>query len=176
MRCKFLSIIQMRKRAFSGIIVLAGLMGYSLLTNVAFMTAEPSPFQLQPVWELRARAVADSCGYRFRSGSELSTKFFTNFPFIIGHVFDPCFWVPPTLDKMTRTEYEFLMNHLLVSEKTKLIFCYIPKVGCSNWKRILSTIEGHQVRKLAKYTRREQAFMVGEFNSRETFWTIKKSF
>ena len=67
---RILSIIQMRKRAFSGIIVLAGLMGYSLLTNVAFMTAEPSPFQLQPVWELRARAVADSCGYRFRSGSE----------------------------------------------------------------------------------------------------------
>jgi len=129
----------MRRKAFSGILVLAGLMGYSLLTNVAFLNqSEPSPFQLQPVWELRARAVADSCGYRFRA--------------------------PPTLDKMTRTEYEFLMNHLLVSEKTKLIFCYIPKVGCSNWKRILSTIEGHDVRKLAKYSRREQAFMVCQRN------------
>ena len=34
------------------------------------------------------------------------------------------------------------LNHLLVLDSHKLIYCYIPKVGCTNWKRILLVLQG----------------------------------
>ena len=35
-----------------------------------------------------------------------------------------------------------LFHHLLVNEEHKVIYCYIPKVGCSNIKRILLVMQG----------------------------------
>ncbi|XP_071787175.1 carbohydrate sulfotransferase 11-like [Asterias amurensis] len=34
------------------------------------------------------------------------------------------------------------LSHLLVLDKQKLIYCYIPKVGCTNWKRIFLVAKG----------------------------------
>ncbi|XP_022103204.1 carbohydrate sulfotransferase 11-like [Acanthaster planci] len=34
------------------------------------------------------------------------------------------------------------MNHFLVSDSHRLIYCYIPKVGCTNWKRVLLVLGG----------------------------------
>ena len=56
------------------------------------------------------------------------------------------------------------MQHLLVSEKTKLIYCYVPKVGCSNWKRLLSEYEGHSVKRLFHYSTHEQNFMLTHYH------------
>ena len=33
-------------------------------------------------------------------------------------------------------------KHIYVIEEQKLLFCYIPKVGCSNWKRVLMVLDG----------------------------------
>ncbi|XP_072166119.1 carbohydrate sulfotransferase 11-like [Diadema setosum] len=38
----------------------------------------------------------------------------------------------------------FSLKHLLVLEKHKLIYCLVPKVGCSNWKRILMVLDGQR--------------------------------
>ncbi|XP_072028846.1 carbohydrate sulfotransferase 11-like [Amphiura filiformis] len=39
--------------------------------------------------------------------------------------------------------YDDTQRHIYVVDKYKLMFCYIPKVGCSNWKRILMILEDH---------------------------------
>eukprot|EP00057_Strongylocentrotus_purpuratus_P017756 XP_011672230.1 PREDICTED: carbohydrate sulfotransferase 11 isoform X3 [Strongylocentrotus purpuratus] len=38
--------------------------------------------------------------------------------------------------------YKDTYRHIYVIEEQKLLFCYIPKVGCSNWKRVLMVLDG----------------------------------
>ncbi|XP_071481821.1 carbohydrate sulfotransferase 11-like [Diadema antillarum] len=41
--------------------------------------------------------------------------------------------------------YRDTLSHVFVLDKQKLLFCYVPKVGCSNWKRILMVLSGRKV-------------------------------
>ena len=34
-----------------------------------------------------------------------------------------------------------LLGHLIVNDKYKVIYCYIPKVACSQWKRVFLDLE-----------------------------------
>lgn len=44
--------------------------------------------------------------------------------------------------------------HIYVNDRHKLLFCYIPKVGCSNWKRVLMILAGKN-KTLEEITSRE---------------------
>ena len=35
-----------------------------------------------------------------------------------------------------------LYRHLLYDDSKKIIFCYVPKAGCSNWKRLFAVLNG----------------------------------
>jgi hypothetical protein len=37
---------------------------------------------------------------------------------------------------------DYTYKHLLYDDNKKIIFCYIPKVGCSNWKRMFVVLNG----------------------------------
>ncbi|XP_068243569.1 carbohydrate sulfotransferase 8-like [Palaemon carinicauda] len=34
------------------------------------------------------------------------------------------------------------MNHLLVDDKHRVIYCFLPKVGCTNWKKVFMILSG----------------------------------
>ena len=41
-----------------------------------------------------------------------------------------------------RNRRDGLYQHLLYDDSKKIIFCYVPKAGCSNWKRMFAVLKG----------------------------------
>ncbi|XP_020895323.2 carbohydrate sulfotransferase 11-like [Exaiptasia diaphana] len=52
---------------------------------------------------------------------------------------------PKSLFPRGSTRFEvpsYLFRNIIVSDKHNLLYCYIPKVACSNWKRVLMVLNG----------------------------------
>ena len=48
-------------------------------------------------------------------------------------------------DFLSLTERKILAKHILVNDEHKFLFCYVPKVASSNWKRVLMVLEGEAI-------------------------------
>ena len=48
-------------------------------------------------------------------------------------------------DFLSLTERKILAKHILVNDEHKFLFCFVPKVASSNWKRVLMVLEGEAI-------------------------------
>lgn len=48
-------------------------------------------------------------------------------------------------DTLSVTEKQILAKHIIVNDEHKFLFCSVPKVACSNWKRVLMVLEGDAI-------------------------------
>ncbi|XP_070553088.1 carbohydrate sulfotransferase 14-like [Ptychodera flava] len=48
-----------------------------------------------------------------------------------------------SVQTLTPAEKRVLYQHILVNDKFKFLYCFVPKVACSNWKRVLKVIDGY---------------------------------
>ncbi|XP_033028117.1 carbohydrate sulfotransferase 14 [Lacerta agilis] len=49
---------------------------------------------------------------------------------------------PRSVWELSAAQRRVVLKHLLVSDKHRFLYCYVPKVACSNWKRILKVLGG----------------------------------
>ncbi|XP_075783214.1 carbohydrate sulfotransferase 14 [Pelodiscus sinensis] len=50
--------------------------------------------------------------------------------------------MPHSIWELSAGQRRTMLKHILVSDKYRFLYCYVPKVACSNWKRILKVLDG----------------------------------
>ncbi|XP_069493646.1 carbohydrate sulfotransferase 14 [Ambystoma mexicanum] len=50
--------------------------------------------------------------------------------------------MPHNIWELTSSQRKTVLKHILVNDKYKFLYCYVPKIACSNWKKVLKVLDG----------------------------------
>jgi len=50
-----------------------------------------------------------------------------------------------SVKNLTSTQARYVYDHMIVDDINGLLYCYIPKVGCSNWKHVIAVLTGEYI-------------------------------
>jgi len=68
-------------------------------------------------------------------------------------------------------ELDILFKHLLYDDKRRIVFCYVPKNGCSNMKRMLLILNGILPTNASRLKRPPES-MLGEVRDRFVYMCL----
>ena len=78
---------------------------------------------------------------------------------------------------LTIEQSMYLFKHMIVDDNHRLIYCYIPKAACSNWKRVMQVLSGkyQKVEDIHKLNHTDFNFL-SSYNLEEVDYKLKNYF
>lgn len=58
------------------------------------------------------------------------------------HIGASCGSKVKSFESLTPWQKNWVLRHLIVDDTYRLLYCYVPKVGCANWKRVFNVLYG----------------------------------
>ncbi|XP_046905673.1 carbohydrate sulfotransferase 14 [Hypomesus transpacificus] len=86
--------------------------------------------------------------------------------------------MPHSLWSLSPFQRKILLQHILVNDEHRFLYCYVPKVACSNWKRVLKVLSGalENVKVNIKMDHRSDLLFLSSLKPEEIRYRLKHYF
>ncbi|XP_055491781.1 carbohydrate sulfotransferase 14 [Leucoraja erinacea] len=83
--------------------------------------------------------------------------------------------MPHSILDLTASQRRTLLKHILVNDDYKFLYCYVPKVACSNWKRVIKVLGGalDNVHVQIKMDHKNDLVFLGDLKNSEIKYRLK---